>query len=90
MHGRVLLAAGKYAEVLSTLNSLNEQHLSQAALTYKAAALLEMEELGDAWRVVEQIRLHDLRDTMFPADEHLLQTVLNRLNQFTTASRTQP
>jgi len=88
MHGRVLLAAGKYSEVLSTLNSLDEQHFSQAALTYKAAALLEMEEMGEAWRTVEKIRLHDLRDTMFPADEHLLQTVLTRLNHFKTASHT--
>ena len=90
MQGRVLLAAGKYADVLSTLNNLDEQHLSQAALTYKAAALLEMDEQSEAWRVVEQIRLHHVRDAMFPADELLLQTVLNRLSQFTTAARTQP
>ena len=90
MHGRVLLAADKYAEALSTLKSIDEHHLSQAALTYKAATLLKMEELGEASRVVAQIRLQHFRDTMFPADELLLQTVLNRLNQFTTASRTLP
>ena len=90
MQGRVLLAAGKYADALSTLNSIDEQHLSQAALTYKAATLLKMDKLGEAWRVVEQIRLHNVRDTMFPADELLLEMVLNRLKQFTTASRTWP
>ena len=88
IQARVLLAAEKYVDALAILNSLDEPHSSQAALTYKAAALLEMEELGEAWRVVEKIRLHNVRDAMFPADEQLLQTVLNRLNQFTTASRT--
>ena len=58
MQGRVLLAAGRYADALSTLNSLDEQHLSQAALTYQAAALLEMEEIGEASRVWNSIRLH--------------------------------
>ncbi len=90
MQGRVLLAGDRYADVLSTLSGIDEQHHSQAALTYKAAALLEMEELDQAWRIVEELRLHKHCDPMFPADELLLQTVLNRLNQFTTATRTQP
>jgi predicted Zn-dependent protease len=90
MQARVLLAAEKYGDVLATLNSIDDQQLSQAALTYKAAALLETEQPGEAWQAVERIRLDNLRDAMFPADENLLQSVLNRLNQFTTASRTQP
>jgi predicted Zn-dependent protease len=87
MQARVLLAAEKYADALAALNSLDEQHSSRAALTYKAAALLELDEPGEAWRVVEKIRLQNVGDAMFPTDEDLLQTVLNRLNQFTTASR---
>ncbi len=90
MQARVLLAAEKYEDALATLNSIDDQQLSQAALTYKAAALLETEQPGEAWQAVERIRLDNLRDAMFPADEQLLQTLLNRLNQFTTASRTQP
>lgn len=90
MQARVLLAAEKYEEALATLNSIEDQQLSQAALTYKASALLETEQPGEAWQAVERIRLDNLRDAMFPADEELLQTVLNRLNQFTTASRTKP
>ncbi len=84
--GRVLLAQKKYKDVLSVLNKLDSRHLSQAALTYKAAALLELDETGDAWQVAEQIRLQEVRDPMFPADEHLLQTIMNRMSQFTTAA----
>lgn len=90
MQGRVLLAEGNYPEVLSVLQGLNEQPLSQAALTYRAAALLEMQEVDEAWRTVEQIRVQDIRDPMFPADERLLQSIQNRLSQFKTASNTQP
>ncbi len=43
MQGRILLAADRYADVLSTLNGIDEQQHSQAASTYKAAALLEMQ-----------------------------------------------
>jgi tetratricopeptide (TPR) repeat protein len=90
IEGRVLLAAGRYAEVLSKLNELEEQSLSQAALTYQAAALLEMNETSEARRTIERIRLEDVRDAMFPADEEMLRTVQNRLTQFATASRAQP
>ncbi len=90
MQGRVLLAEGNYPEVLSVLNGLDEQPLSQAALTYKAAALLEMQEVDEAWRTVEKIRVQDIRDPMFPADERMLQTIQNRLSQFMTASNAQP
>ncbi len=87
IEGRVLLAQKRYKDVLVVLNKLDTKHLSQAALTYKAAALLELEETGEAWQVAEQIRLQEVRDPMFPADEHLLQTIMNRLSQFTTAAR---
>ncbi len=87
IEGRVLLAQKRYQDVLSVMNKLDTKHLSQAALTYKAAALLELDETGEAWQIAEQIRLQEVRDPMFPADEHLLQTVINRLSQFTTASR---
>ena len=90
IRGRVLLASKKYKEALLELNQLDEKHSSQAALTYKAAALLELHETGEAWQMAEQIRLQRVKDPMFPADENLLQSVLIRLNQFTTAARTQP
>ena len=90
IEARVLLALKRYKDVLSVLNQLDSKHLSQAALTYKAAALLELDEAGEAWQVAEQIRLQEVRDPMFPADEHLLQTIMNRLSQFTTAARTAP
>ena len=89
IEGRVLLGQKKYNEVLSVLDKLDIQHLSQAALTYKAAALLELDKTGEAWQVAEQIRLQEVRDPMFPADENLLQTIMNRLSQFTTAARTE-
>ncbi len=78
---RVLLAAGKYAEVLDTLNGLNGQHLSQAALTYKATALLEAQERNEAWQMIKQLRRQNAREPMFPADEKLLQTLQNRLTE---------
>jgi predicted Zn-dependent protease len=90
IEGRVLLAQKRYKDVLSVLNKLDAKHLSQAALTYKAAALLELDETGNAWQIAEQIRLREVRDPMFPADELLLQTIMNRLSQFTTAARTKP
>ena len=89
IEGRVLLAQKKYKDVLLVLNKLETKNLSQTALTYKAAALLELEETGEAWQVAEQIRLQESRDPMFPADEQLLQTIMNRLSQFTTAARTE-
>ena len=89
IEGRVLLAAGKYADVLSNLNELKADGLSQAALTYQAAAFLKMNETDEAWRIVEQIRLHDVREPMFPADEKLLQIVQNQLAEMTTVLRTQ-
>ncbi len=87
IEGRVLLAQKKYKDVLRVLNKLDAKHQSQAALTYKAAALLELNETGEAWKVAEQIRLQEFRDPMFPADDQLLQTIINRLSQFTTAVR---
>ena len=87
IEARVFLAQERYKDVLSVLNKLDAKLLSQAALTYKAAALLELEETGEAWQVAEQIRLQEVRDPMFPADEHLLQTIMNRLSHYTTAAR---
>lgn len=87
IEARVFLAQKRYKDVLSVLNKLDAGLLSQAALTYKAAALLELAETGEAWQVAEQIRLQEVRDPMFPADEQLLETVMNRLSQFTTAAR---
>jgi tetratricopeptide (TPR) repeat protein len=81
MKGRILMAAGKYAEVLSGFNGLNADKMSQAALTYQAAALLEMNETDEAWRTIKQLRLQDVREPMFPADEKLLQTVKNQLTE---------
>lgn len=87
IEARVFLAQERYKDVLSVLNKLDAKLLSQAALTYKASALLELEETGEAWQVAEQIRLQEVRDPMFPADEHLLQTIMNRLSHYTTAAR---
>ncbi|HQX50065.1 MAG TPA: tetratricopeptide repeat protein [Planctomycetaceae bacterium] len=90
IESRVLLSAGQFQEALETLSSIDDQHQSRAAITYKAQALLELGEMGEAWHVVEQIHRQQLHDPMFPADERLLETIKNRLNQFTTASRSQP
>ncbi len=90
IEARVLLSAGQFQEALKALSSLDDQHHSRAAFTYKAQALLELGEVGEAWHVVEQIHRQHLHDPMFPADERLLETIESRLNQFTTASRSQP
>ncbi|MDA1229645.1 MAG: tetratricopeptide repeat protein [Planctomycetota bacterium] len=90
IEGRVLLAAGEYGSVLTALDKMDEKQLARAALTYKAAALLELKKMGEAWQVTERIRVRHVLDPMFPADEQLLQSVLTRLNQVTTAARTLP
>lgn len=87
IEGRVLIAAGQYQAALASLESLNEQQLSQAAFTYRAAAHLELGDPGAAWRIVEQIRLQHFKEPMFPADERLLESVRSRLREYTTASR---
>lgn len=90
IEGRVLLAAGQYADVLTALDKIDEKHHSRTALTYKAAALLGLDQMNAAWQITERISLRHVRDPMFPADEHLLQNVMDRLNHFITASRNQP
>ena len=90
IEGRVLLSAGRFQDALDTLSSINERYLSQAAITYRAAALLELDETEEAWRAVKEIGCGHLKDPMFAADERLLETIKNRLNKFTTSLRTQP
>ena len=90
IEGRVLLSAGQFEDAVKTLSSIDAEHLSRAALTYKSAALLELGKMGEAWHTLEYIRQQHIQDPMFPADERLLESIRTRLEQFTTASRTEP